>query len=231
MAKDFRVRLTRVASALQTLAEEIGLIADEEPVSVDNYKATSERSKLSFEEYLMRFPNTAEPARIIIANPKYTDKEILAICNTRPKTIHGLLGYFYPAFTVIRDSKLDGHEFAARWLSEAPPRRRRGRGETVGAAIARLVLQHPTATTADLAEMCAERKIRAERKTIDGTRRYTHLAWRFAQARSGGEIPEPERGRATRILRWLSDHPLPAGAQRSAEEIDADIEAERRSWD
>ena len=33
------------------------------------------------------------------------------------------------------------------------------------------------------------------------------------------------------ILKWLRDHPLPAYAQRSAAEIDADIEAERNSWD
>jgi prevent-host-death family protein len=36
-------------------------------------------------------------------------------------------------------------------------------------------------------------------------------------------------GRA--ILEWLENHPLPAYARRSAREIDAAIEDERRSWD
>ena len=36
-------------------------------------------------------------------------------------------------------------------------------------------------------------------------------------------------GRA--ILSWLERHPLPNYAKRSAEEIDAAIEEERRSWD
>ena len=33
------------------------------------------------------------------------------------------------------------------------------------------------------------------------------------------------------ILDWLKNHPLPAHARRSAEEIDAAIEAERNAWD
>ena len=33
------------------------------------------------------------------------------------------------------------------------------------------------------------------------------------------------------ILKWLEENPLPAYARRSAAEIDADIEAERNSWD
>ena len=41
----------------------------------------------------------------------------------------------------------------------------------------------------------------------------------------------PPRGSAERILAWLRDHRPPEGVGRSAEEIDADIEAERRSWD
>jgi hypothetical protein len=36
-------------------------------------------------------------------------------------------------------------------------------------------------------------------------------------------------GRA--ILDWLSDHPVPAYARRSAEEIDAAIGDEREAWD
>ena len=39
------------------------------------------------------------------------------------------------------------------------------------------------------------------------------------------------QGSAERILSWLRDHRIPESARRSAEEIDADIEAERRSWD
>jgi prevent-host-death family protein len=40
-----------------------------------------------------------------------------------------------------------------------------------------------------------------------------------------------ERGSGRAILAWLKAHPVPEHARRSAEEIDADIEAERRSWD
>jgi prevent-host-death family protein len=39
------------------------------------------------------------------------------------------------------------------------------------------------------------------------------------------------QGNARMILDWLNDHPLPAYARRSAQEIDADIDAERASWD
>ncbi len=38
-------------------------------------------------------------------------------------------------------------------------------------------------------------------------------------------------GTAKAILDWLKTHPLPAYARRSAQEIDAAIEEERRSWD
>ncbi|MGA8759327.1 MAG: type II toxin-antitoxin system prevent-host-death family antitoxin [Stellaceae bacterium] len=38
-------------------------------------------------------------------------------------------------------------------------------------------------------------------------------------------------GTAEAILGWLKSHPLAAYARRSAEEIDAAIEQERRSWD
>lgn len=41
----------------------------------------------------------------------------------------------------------------------------------------------------------------------------------------------PELGSAQAILAWLKSHPLPEYAQRSAAEIDADIEAARASWD
>jgi prevent-host-death family protein len=48
-----------------------------------------------------------------------------------------------------------------------------------------------------------------------------------------GEAPAStiDTGRATAILDWLTSHPLPRGSQRSAEEIDAAIEAERAAWD
>lgn len=38
-------------------------------------------------------------------------------------------------------------------------------------------------------------------------------------------------GNSRDILKWLEENPLPAYARRSAAEIDADIEAERNSWD
>jgi prevent-host-death family protein len=40
-----------------------------------------------------------------------------------------------------------------------------------------------------------------------------------------------ERGKGHAILDWLTANPLPDYARRSAEEIDAAIEDERRSWD
>lgn len=40
-----------------------------------------------------------------------------------------------------------------------------------------------------------------------------------------------EPGSARAILDWLGNHPLPAYARRSAEEIDAAIRSERASWD
>jgi prevent-host-death family protein len=41
----------------------------------------------------------------------------------------------------------------------------------------------------------------------------------------------PSRGNAKAILEWLEHHKLPHYARRSAAEIDAAIEAERRAWD
>jgi prevent-host-death family protein len=38
-------------------------------------------------------------------------------------------------------------------------------------------------------------------------------------------------GSPARILNWLRRNPLPASSQRSAEEIDAGIAAERDAWD
>jgi antitoxin (DNA-binding transcriptional repressor) of toxin-antitoxin stability system len=38
-------------------------------------------------------------------------------------------------------------------------------------------------------------------------------------------------GSARAIIGWLERHPLPPYARRSAEEIDASIEAERNAWD
>jgi prevent-host-death family protein len=40
-----------------------------------------------------------------------------------------------------------------------------------------------------------------------------------------------DAGRAGVILDWLKSHRLPAYARRSADEIDAAIEEERRGWD
>ena len=45
----------------------------------------------------------------------------------------------------------------------------------------------------------------------------------------GARKADGSSGRA--ILEWLENHPLPAYAKRSAQEIDAAIEDERRSWD
>ena len=42
---------------------------------------------------------------------------------------------------------------------------------------------------------------------------------------------ESPLGSAQRILAWLKEHRIPESARRSAEEIDADIAAERQSWD
>jgi len=42
---------------------------------------------------------------------------------------------------------------------------------------------------------------------------------------------EAEQGKARSILDWLENHELPSYARRSAEEIDAAIEAKRRAWD
>lgn len=44
------------------------------------------------------------------------------------------------------------------------------------------------------------------------------------------ESPAPV-GSAKRILDWLAKHPTPPHLRRSAEEIDADIAAERAAWD
>ncbi len=38
-------------------------------------------------------------------------------------------------------------------------------------------------------------------------------------------------GRAQDLLAWLAAHPLPPHLQRSAAEIDADIQREREAWD
>ncbi|MEQ1708072.1 MAG: type II toxin-antitoxin system prevent-host-death family antitoxin [Terricaulis sp.] len=42
---------------------------------------------------------------------------------------------------------------------------------------------------------------------------------------------EHPRGSAAAVLAWLAANPLPEGSQRTAEEIDADIAAEREAWD
>ena len=43
--------------------------------------------------------------------------------------------------------------------------------------------------------------------------------------------PGQEPGRARTILNWLEQHKLPPENQRSAEDIDAAIAAERAAWD
>jgi antitoxin (DNA-binding transcriptional repressor) of toxin-antitoxin stability system len=43
--------------------------------------------------------------------------------------------------------------------------------------------------------------------------------------------PSPKLGSGRLIVEWIQNNPLPRYAQRTAEEIDADIEAERASWD
>ena len=48
------------------------------------------------------------------------------------------------------------------------------------------------------------------------------------------EKPDAEElppGNGKRIVEWLRNHPLPAYARRSAEEIDAYIEEERAAWE
>jgi len=39
------------------------------------------------------------------------------------------------------------------------------------------------------------------------------------------------RGKGSTILEWLAGHPVPAASRRSAEAIEAAIEAERAAWD
>ena len=48
---------------------------------------------------------------------------------------------------------------------------------------------------------------------------------------TGPSAARTNAGSAGTILDWLNSHPLPAYARRSAEEIDADIAAERSAWD
>ncbi len=43
--------------------------------------------------------------------------------------------------------------------------------------------------------------------------------------------PSSQRAGAKNFLAWLEKNPLPAHAQRSAQEIDAGIEEERNGWD
>jgi prevent-host-death family protein len=42
---------------------------------------------------------------------------------------------------------------------------------------------------------------------------------------------KPAQGTGKAILEWLDSHPLPEYARRTSEEIDADIEEQRASWD
>jgi len=47
----------------------------------------------------------------------------------------------------------------------------------------------------------------------------------------GPTINAEGAGDARAILGWLESHPLPAYARRSAREIDASVDEERRAWD
>ncbi len=47
---------------------------------------------------------------------------------------------------------------------------------------------------------------------------------------AGAPLDTSDIGRAEAILDWLSTHPLPAYARRTAKEIDAAIKDERDSW-
>jgi antitoxin (DNA-binding transcriptional repressor) of toxin-antitoxin stability system len=48
---------------------------------------------------------------------------------------------------------------------------------------------------------------------------------------TGPSAARANTGSARAILEWLNNHPLPAYAQRSADEIDAAIRLERSAWD
>ena len=52
---------------------------------------------------------------------------------------------------------------------------------------------------------------------------------RSVAAQSPAEPARP--GDAATLVAWLRDHPPPARARRTREEIDADLQAERESWD
>ena len=48
---------------------------------------------------------------------------------------------------------------------------------------------------------------------------------------TGPSAARANAGSGRAILEWLNNHPLPAYAQRSADEIDAAIRLERSAWD
>lgn len=54
---------------------------------------------------------------------------------------------------------------------------------------------------------------------------------RLVPVRADGLGAASAKGDVRVILAWLGNHPLPDYARRSAEQIDADIEEERGSWD
>jgi hypothetical protein len=49
--------------------------------------------------------------------------------------------------------------------------------------------------------------------------------------RQKSQKPEAPIGSPERILEWLKNNPMPEASRRTAEEIDAAIEEERRAWD
>ncbi|HTT98381.1 MAG TPA: type II toxin-antitoxin system prevent-host-death family antitoxin [Rhizomicrobium sp.] len=46
-----------------------------------------------------------------------------------------------------------------------------------------------------------------------------------------GDVEELPPGSPERIRRWFENNPLPESSRRSAEQIEADIEAERNGWE
>lgn len=54
---------------------------------------------------------------------------------------------------------------------------------------------------------------------------------RLVPVRKQDKTKSRRKGKAKDILQWLKDNPLPKHLRRSIEEIDADIAAERDSWD
>ena len=129
-------------------------------------------------------PKTTGPATVILRNPTANHDEILKLCaakgiRTTPNTIRGLSHYLTRALIVIRNLKLDGHEFASNWLAKAPPPRRPVVG--IDMSITEIVLHNSSATLDQVRQECRAAGISAKDKTIDGTYRYAQLALTLVQ--------------------------------------------------